>query len=413
MKETSLEKQLKSLLRDEYHDFEMIAEIPCLYSSKQEDLAEWSQKINSYFNEEEMQIKHLQFRINNHKSSLTKKRMNEILQGRVFNLKQLKKLLKGFYLEGREQTVFSSQQIHSYFDNIFRDWCWGQDEIVEYIRKLEKIDFENKKVLILGAGAGGLSYQIAQKYPSAFIVDVEHNPLLTLINQQLSQGKSLKLCEVAAFPKSLEKTTEKRELNSSGKLSNKIEVLASFPDLPFNDQSFDIIIAPWFLDILDIPFENALFCAKDFLKDDGILHFCGPSNIHKKQIAEQYCHEEIVEVFQEFFKEVEVEQVSLPYLDSPLNSQRRLETVSFITGRGETEVDIDWRLTQHNSDLSFSAEFEQYKTLSIVKAQILSHINSDINHEELAKILVEKFGLTQDESIPYAKKFLDKIKFEF
>ena len=413
MNDKSNSNFLNQLLAEEYKNYQIINGLPCLYPNSSEELALWNQKIVSYINEEEIQIKHLQFRINNHKSGLTKKRLNETLQARVFNLKQIKKLLHGFFTEDKAQTVFSTQQIHSYFDNIFRDWSWGLDELDSYVAKLENQDFENKTVLILGAGAGGLGHLLASKYPSCRFVEIEHNPLLAIVNHQLSSGKTIKLSETSAYPKSLDKVCEKRELGSSNKTENKAVVLASFPDLPFKENSFDCIIAPWFLDILDIPFENALYCAKEFLKTDGVFHFCGPSNIHKKQISEQYCHQEIVEVFNEFFNHVEETQEELPYLNSPLNSQKRIETISFITASGSSSTDIDWSLTQNNSDLSFTPEFEQYKTMAIVKAQILSHINGDINNEALAKILVEKFGLSEAESIPYAKKFLDKIKFEY
>lgn len=406
------EIKLKELLHSNFQEYNLIEGIPCLYIDQEETLASWSIKINSYIKEEESHIKSLQFKINQTESKNSKKRLNEQLQARVFNLKQLKKILKGFFKEAEAQTIFSSQQIHSYFENIFRDWVWGKEELNAHIDELSKTDLNNKTILILGAGAGGLSFSLAKEYPDSFFVDIEHNPLLASINESLCQGQRIKLVEYTPYPKDLTSTSQKHELKGET-LENKMTILATFPDLPFKEHSFDIIIAPWFLDILDIPFENALFCAKDFLKEEGVFLFCGPANIHKKVITEQYCYEEIEDIFKEHFNEVQGLAKSIPYLASPLSSQSRVENVVFFKGIGPKSSELSIKAATQVTDLPYTPEFEQYKTMQIVKAQILSHITRDITVEELALILESKFNLSHQESKPYAQKFLEKIKFEF
>ncbi|MAZ49298.1 MAG: hypothetical protein CME65_12115 [Halobacteriovoraceae bacterium] len=406
------EIKLKELLHSDFQEYKLIEGLPCLYLDQDETLASWSIKINSYIKEEETHIKSLQFKINQTESKNSKKRLNDQLQARVFNLKQFKKILKGFFKETGTQTIFSSQQIHSYFENIFRDWAWGKDELEAHIDELIKTDLNNKTVLILGAGAGGLSFNLAKKFPDSFFVDIEHNPLLACVNEKLCQGQSLKLIEYTPYPKELISTSQKHELKGEV-LENKTTILATFPDLPFKEHSFDIIIAPWFLDILDIPFENALFCAKDFLKEEGVFLFCGPTNIHKKVITEQYCFEEIEDIFKEHFKEVKGHSKSIPYLASPLSSQTRIENVAFFESFGLKSSELSLKATTQIFDLPYTPEFEQYKSLQIVKAQILSHITKDINVDDLALILESKFNLSHQESRPYAQKFLDKIKFEY
>lgn len=404
--------KLKNLLTSEYQNYDLIGNIPCLYSDKESALSEWSLKINAYIKEEETHLKHLQHRTNLAESKLTRKRLNDQLQARTYNLKQIKKILGDFFVNKEDQTILSSQQIHSYFDNIFRDWVWGEEELNAHIDILSKSDLSKKTILVLGAGAGGLSYLLAKKYPDSFFVDIEHNPLLAKVNFELTSGNSLKLSEYSTFPKSLDNTSKKHELKAE-KIANKETVLATFPDLPFKEKSFDVVIAPWFLDILDMPFENALFCAREFLKEEGSFLFCGPSNVHKKQATGQICIDEMEELFNLYFHEVESEAKFIPYLASPLASQRRIENVSFINASRVTSHVPDVKLLNQLIDLSFTAEFEQYKTMTIVKGQILSHINSDITVEGLAEILKEKFNLSPEEALPYAEKFINKIKFEF
>ncbi len=404
---------LNNFLQEEFQNHRTFNSIPCLYENPDETLAEWSMKASAYFKEEEIFIKHLQSRINNQKNDLTKKRLNSLLQGRSYNLKQIKKLLSDISKNENSQTIFSSQQIHSYFELAFRDWSWGEKEIDSYLKIAEGINFENKSVLILGSGAGGFSQKLAEKKPSAQFINVEHNPLLATIHNQIANGKEVKLHEVCEYPKEMELTCVKRRLKTQKKIENQTVILASFPDLPFKDNIFDIIIAPWFFDILDLPFINAIVGTKDFLKPEGSLLFFGPSNIHKKELNERLCSEEIIEVFQDNFNEVSSFRNRISYLDSPLSSQNRQEEVLFIQASHSKEYTKDFNLDFSGVDLKFTPEFEQYKLVADIKAKILSHINEDISVDGLAKVLEEKFGLTSHESKPYAKKFLDKIKFEY
>ena len=96
------ENKLHDLLTDKNQGFSTISGIPCLYTDKETTLADWSQKISSFFSEEEINIKHLQHQINNEKSEKTKKRLNDTLQGRSANLKQMKKILTAHGLKRLE-----------------------------------------------------------------------------------------------------------------------------------------------------------------------------------------------------------------------------------------------------------------------------------------------------------------------
>lgn len=404
---------LSNFLQEEFKEHKNFNSIPCLYENPEETLAQWKLKAAAYFKEEEIFIKHLQGRINNQKNELTKKRLNDLLQGRSYNLKQIKKLLSEFTNESNTQTIFSSQQIHSYFDLAFRDWVWGEDEIDTYLDIAKGVDFENKSVLILGSGAGGFSHRLAKANPCATFINVEHNPLLATIHYLVTNGKEIKLHEVCEYPKELDLTCAKRSIKASEKLDNQFIILGSFPDLPFKDNVFDIIIAPWFFDILEIPFVNAVVGSKDFLKTDGNLLFFGPSNVHKKELNERMCSDEIVKVFQDNFEDITSFRNRVSYLESPLSSQNRQEEVLFIQASRCKEYTEDYNLDFSEVDLKFTPEFEQYKLVTDIKAKILGHINGDISVDGLAKILEGKFGLTNNESKPYAKKFLDKIKFEF
>lgn len=384
----------------------------CLYDNPEQTLSDWNSKIQTYLKREKLNLKHLQHKINEQKNALTRKRLSRTQEASSHNLKAFEKTLKPLLKEDPVDFIASSQQIHSYFHLIFRDWCWKEDELNTYVDFIAKNNLNDKSVLVLGSGAGGLSYQIAKKFKTAKVVSIEHNPFLAITADEIMQGERVKLFDYSYYPKNLEASAQKQEIKVEPVGENHITLLATFPNLPVKEESFDYIIAPWFFDILDIPFNNAIYCAQDFLKDDGNLLFFGPANVHKKAFEDQFCQEEIIETFKGFFENCTHEQKTIEYMHSPLESQNRLEEVLFINASGKKEIDMEAQLDTAPTDLKMTPALEQYKMTIEVKSKILSHITKNTTYEELAKILEQHFGLEDFESLIYAKKFINQINIE-
>ncbi|MFT6631832.1 MAG: ubiquinone/menaquinone biosynthesis C-methylase UbiE [Bacteriovoracaceae bacterium] len=385
--------------------------IPWLFKDPEYHFLQWGTKIESYIKEEEIYIKHLQAMTNLNENKLTRKRMTKIQEAKSKNLKVISKTLEQF--RGHQQIALSAstQQIHSYFQLIFRDWSWDSDENDKYFSFVkEKMPKDAKNVLILGCGAGRLSYDLATNFTATNFISIDHNPFLLLTAQKIFEGEEVKLSDYTNYPKDIESTSKtykiKREKNN---IDNHQFVLGSFPDLPFKEQTYDMIIAPWFFDILDLKYFESVNHALKYLKPNGTFTMFGPNNVHKNYLMDQLTSEEIKEELTPFFDESSMKVETLQYLKNPLSSQNRIEDVMFFSGISPKVKDLALNTPTKPTMIHFDPTFEHHKAINQTFFNILKHIDQDMTLEELGKKLVQEFGFKESEAIYYAKNFIQKI----
>ena len=389
--------------------------VACLYPQPRETMLEWGSRVKHFTALERDHLKQLQQTANYQLSVSTRQRLHKQHEARHKNLAQIEKILADWIPDKALPLSQSTQQIFSYFQLFFRDWCWG-DELESYSEfVLDNISVDSQEnILILGSGAGGLSYRVANARPKSRLLSIEHNPFLALASAQIMQGKSVKLYDYTLYPRGLEFVAQKHEIRAAKlKHDNHAVVLGEFPRLPIADAQFDTVVAPWFLDILDQSFESALHDCLRFMKDDGKLLFIGPANVHSDYYEEQLCSTEILEVLQRCFKNVEHEQRRIPYLDSPLESQARMESVLFACATGlKRTKHAEPKTNGDDSILRDSPELQQYKLKLATTQQILSVVDGDVTASQLAEQLEKVFGFGESDSLHYARLFIAQISKE-
>ncbi|WP_333607654.1 class I SAM-dependent methyltransferase [Arsukibacterium sp.] len=384
--------------------------IPCLYPNPGMGLLEWGTKIQHYLQEESQQIAFAQALSQSAQSALTKGRLKQQAIARQHNLSYLQQSLHAFLTYPQVPVLPSSQQIYSYFKLFFRDWCWPGDELQQYLEYVSAhLAKKAQNVLVLGSGAGGLSYGLAERFPDVRFVSLEHNPFLALTADAIMQGQKIALYDYSLYPSSIEKTAQRWSIQKPPLVvANHQSIIASYPQLPFAPQSFDYIIAPWFLDILDMPFSDAIRALLPALKKDASLIFFGPANVHKSHAEQQWTPEEICDAFGQYFQRVSSDTSSLTYLNSNLDSQHRLETLLFAhcqQPRNKSPKPV----AKAAARLQLTPELLQYKAVNETFYKVLSVIDKDITAPELATLLVSKFGFDNKESLYYAEFFIRKI----
>lgn len=388
--------------------------IPWLFKEPEYSFLEWSTKIESYFKEEELYIRHLQSMVDLNSSKLTRKRLSQILDAKSKNLKVMTKTLEPFSGHQQVPVTHSTQQIHSYFQLIFRDWCWDSKENEEYFNFVEASITPNmKNILVLGCGAAKLSYDLANKFSNSNFVSLDHNPFLLLTAQKIFNGEEVKLSDYTNYPKNIESTAKQYKIKVAPNLNHNHQfILGSFPDLPVMKNSFDLIIAPWFFDILDTDYKQSLKSVMSYLKDDATFIMYGPNNIHKSNLTEQFTSEEVHEFLEPLFSKTHMEVNSLNYLNNPLTSQSRIEDVMFFKGKNPTKDEVKMPCPQKNTEIKFDPTFEHHKAINQTFFNIYKHINSDMNVSELAGKIKTEFGFNDEEAIYYASTFINKINSE-
>lgn len=386
--------------------------VPWLFKRPGIALLEWGTKIQNFCEEEKLQIQYLQNNAASASSALQKKRLNTLAEARIQNLSLLKKSLEAFLSYPQVPIQPSTQQVHSYFQLFFRDWCWPTDELDTYVNYVSEQLTENvSTVLILGSAAGGLSHRLSMCFPQVHFVSLEHNPFLALSAEHIMQGKELKLSDYSVYPRSIEHVSQRWTIKTTAVGNNHQTIMGAFPELPFASECFDAVVCPWFLDILDEPFEQALIACKRALKADGKLIFFGPSNVHKDQASEQWTADEICACFERHFQRVESKTESVFYMDSPLNAQRRQEQLLFLTANAANRDTVSLAQTPP-LQLKLTPELQQYRAMNETIMRVLSVVDKDLDTQELASRLISQFGFNEKEAAYYAEVFIRKLNMD-
>lgn len=391
--------------------YPLIEGIPWLCKYPDKSFLAWIGKIQQFEKEERLQQDYLDSLISKSKSEITKQRLNKILVAKKGNLKSMLSILQDFSFNKSVPGDLSTQQIHSYFELIFRDWIWGEQEVNTYFDYIKKnISKEGEKnILILGAGACKLSYKLAKEYKNHQFISTDHNPLLMLTAKKIFEGDKVDLWDYDHYPIDLENTAIRYEIKSSPLVNKNHEfILTSFPDLPFKEKSFDVIIAPWFLDILDLSFEKALNHSLRFLKDNGEYIFIGPCNVHKKDLEKRLCSDEMNNYLKNSFKSYESQMEDILYLNNPIKSQKRKERILLSKGQ-KPIIDENLKIEQETPTLRMTPELQQYKMVNETYHHILKNVTEDITADDLAIIIHKEFNFGPEECLKYADHLIKKI----
>lgn len=384
--------------------------IPWLFANPEFAFLEWSTKIQKFIDEEQSYIGFLRLLVESEKNKLTQTRYEKLIEAKSHNINVFKEYLRVFLNQKTINLLPSNQQIFSYFQLIFRDWCWDSQELDSYLSFINEHIKTPSKILVLGAGSCGLSAKIAEQHSDSTIISVDHNPFLLMIAQDIMDKKELSLFDYSLFPKNLASTTHKWHIDKKTDYPNHHIINCSFPKLPFNEECFDFIICPWFLDILESPISQSLNDLNKFLIPSGEVLYIGPANIHHQDISDQLCSEEIIDTFKDFYNDVSFEQKSVSYLANPLNSQNRIEEILFVGSKNKKEVLL--KKQEQQFDIKFTPALEQLKASTQITHEILNLIDKNMSFSQLAKKLENKFSLSPQEAEFYAESFIKKINQE-
>ncbi len=237
----------------------------------------------------------------------------------------------------------------SYEANVHRDWCWGRDECKTALRAVLAAlgDHRPGTILVLGAGAGRLAYDLHQETGAACTVAVDLNPLPVYVGARVSAGEAVDLIEFPIAPRAPESAALARSLRAPCVARPGLEfILADALRPPFREESFDVVVTPWLLDVLDATAREVLARLNALLVTGGVWINQGSVAFDHPDPAQRLTLEELLETARRTgFEATVASDEAVAYMDCPDSRHGRRERVATLRGDKRRPVAYNSRHT--------------------------------------------------------------------
>jgi len=313
------------------------------------------------------------------------------------------------------------QGLNTYYANVHRDWSWGDAENQASLQQIRAVLHEHAElgdVLVLGAGAGRLAYDIHMQLDCDRTVALDFNPMLLLVANTMARGAKLKLHEFPIAPKSLEDDAVLRTLSAPQPVRDNFHlVLGDALRPPFASAAFDTVVTPWLIDIIaeDLPVLAARI--NGLLKDNGRWINFGSLAFAHPQRARQYSPEETKGIIAECgFSDPYVAEATIPYMCSPASRHGRQEKVFTFAAYKERQVQAaarhralpDWIVTG-KEPVPLSTSFRTQAMSTQIYAFIMSLIDGKRTLQDMALVLEKQQLMSRAEAEPAIRSFLTRM----
>jgi len=413
-------------------DFPSVGGIPWMFAEPQATLGEWRGRLQFALQQLSHEIAGLDRELDNKElTSLARRRVDRYRKCVDSHRRKLQKLLRPVDVQSLQGTVETylalrtrlptDQGLNTYYANVHRDWAWGDEENRASLKQVQAVLHDHSElgnVLVLGAGAGRLAYDIHMNMECAATVAMDFNPMLMLVAKTLTQGKKLNLYEFPIAPLALEDDAVLRKLVAPEVVSENFHlVLGDALRAPFPEQSFDTIVTPWLIDIVseDLP----VFAARinRLLKKDGRWVNFGSLAFSSPKKTQCYSPEEVKAIVAESgFSDPYVSQATIPYMCSPASRHGRQERVFTFSAYKERNASKperhkalpDW-IVKGDEPVPLSPSFRQQAMTTQIYSFIMSLIDGKRSIKEMAVILESQKLMTKQEAEPAIRSFLTKM----
>ncbi len=313
------------------------------------------------------------------------------------------------------------QGLNTYYANIHRDWAWGDEENAASLKQIRAVVNDSASlgdVLVLGAGAGRLAYDIHMQMDSERTVAFDFNPMLLLVAKAMAAGDTLPMYEFPIAPRSLEDDAVLRKLSAPEPARDGFHlVLGDALRAPFREQSFDTVVTPWLIDIVteDLP----VFAARinRLLKKEGRWINFGSLAFHHPKEASHYSPEETKAIVAETgFSDPYVSEATIPYMCSPASRHGRQERTFTFSAFKEKNVKApprykalpDWIVTG-KEPVPLLQSFRTQAMTTQIYSFIMSLIDGKRSIEDMAVVLEKQRLMTRAEAVPAIRSFLTRM----
>jgi SAM-dependent methyltransferase len=310
------------------------------------------------------------------------------------------------------------QGLSTYYPNLHRDWCWGDEENLASLEAaLASLPpgCAPRRLLVLGAGAGRLAYDLHQALRPGLTVALDFNPLFLLAAARILSGTPLELYEFPIAPRSIEDHAVLRSHALPEPPAPGLELLladASAP--PFLPGRFDLVLTPWFVDVAGEPLArllpriNSLLAVGGHWLNHGSLAFADGSPVDAMSL------EELLEALpQHGFARTQAREAASPYLRSPASRHARVESVVTFCARKESDIPAPpagralppW-LERSDLPVPVLPQFRAQALSTRVYAFLLAMIDGERTIRDMARLMEQQKLMPADDAQPAIRQFL-------
>jgi len=413
-------------------DFPRLDDIPCLFADPSATLGEWRQRLHLLIATLQRDAAALDNTLQSAEvSPTTEKRLSHLQTAKEAHARRLQKILSPLDLTGLEANydtlialktrLPSDQGLTTYYDNIHRDWAWGEEEnaaSLELVLRALGDEGPGETSLVLGAGAGRLAYDLHQGADTHLTLAVDFNPLLALLAHRIANGDTLELHEFPIAPKSLEDHVVLRTLRAPASVRDGLHfVLADALHPPFREAGFSTVITPWLVDILPEDFSTLCRRINRLLAPGGRWVIFGSLAFHHADPVSCYSLEECIDAIKDAgFSDPSVEESVIPYMCSPASRHARRECVVVVCAQKEQEADAPtpyqalpkW-LLQGDEPVPLLQSFQTQAVSTRIYAYIMSLIDGQRSAADIARVVSEQGLMSEEEAGPTIRTFLTKM----
>ncbi len=413
-------------------DFPILEGMPWLFSEPQAALGEWRGRLQFSLQQLSHEIAGLEKELQgSNLRPLSQRRVERYAKALESHRRSLQKLLHPLEmqsLQGNYESYLalrtrlpSDQGLNTYYPNIHRDWAWGEEENTASLKQIRAVLHDHAElgdVLVLGAGAGRLAYDIHTQLNCTATLAMDFNPLLMLVAKAVTSGESLSLYEFPIAPLALDDDAVLRKLGAPDVADENFHLL--FGDAlraPFPEKTFDTVVTPWLIDIIseDLPVLAARI--NNLLKDNGRWVNFGSLAFSSPERTRCYSPEETKAIVAENgFSDPYVSQATIPYMSSPASRHGRQERVFSFSAYKERNADKperhsalpEWIVTGKDP-VPLSPSFRQQAMTTQIYSFIMSLIDGKRSIKDMAIVLEKQKLMTKEEAEPAIRSFMTKM----
>lgn len=408
-------------------DYPLLDGLPFLFADPGVALDEWRQRYHARLRDIDTRVAALTAALPRARVAATEQRLKHeraALQAHRAELEALLASLDTTALAADHSTYLAlrtrlpgDQGLVTYYANLHRDWCWGDAENKSAATLVsDAIGADGPgDLLVLGAGGGRLAYDLHQRFAHPLTVALDFNPLLMLAADRLARGESLPLHEFPLAPASGADAAVARALSAPAASRAGLQwLIGNALRAPFKSHSFDTLVTPWLVDVLDEPLELQARRWNQLLRPGGRWVWFGSHVFRNADPAQRLGIEESQAIIAEQgFDTPQLVETEIPYMVSPANRHARHERVVVMTMTKTGKVKAparhvalpDW-LVRGDQPVPVTQSFQTQGAASRIHGFLFALIDGKRSLEDMAILMEQERLMPKDEALATLRNFL-------